>query len=177
MARANKYEMIRGQLLELLSPVFPGIEVSVEHSQRFKRMVLTFVHPAFGRWLTEQRFRFVLQRIPPEFFEKHLRGAVWFELAPGETTEDVMKSPRSEDLADQSEAIQKRLEDQGFYGKLQKKMGANPAGTCADDFAQVRAVLEKMGITGKEQTDACLVLIGRGAYCDCAVLGLAEAGA
>jgi len=174
MARTDKYEQIRGQLLELLSPAFPGIEVSVEHSQRFKRMVLTFVHASFTRWLTEQRFRFVVQRIPPEFFEKNLRGAVWFELAPGETAEDVMKAKRSEDLADRSEDIGQRLEKKGFYDALRKDMGTDPARKCSDDFAHTRAVLDRMGIKEEEQTDVCLVLIGRGAYCDCAVLGLGQ---
>ena len=170
MAGKRRHESIRKKLLDILEPVLPGIELEVSESRRWQRMCLTFRHPSFAELLPEQRFRRLLAAIPEDFYEKQLRGAVWFELAPGETPEDLLRAPRSEDLAKQEPAIARKLLDCGFFDGLTDAMGQSPIETCSGHFAAARKVLAAKGITGDEQRDACLVFIRQGAYCDCEVL-------
>jgi hypothetical protein len=124
--------------------------------------------------LPEQRFRHVLAAIPQDYHKKHLQGAVWFELAPGETEDDLLKAPRSEDLADREAAIAGELFACGFFEALAKEMGESPIESCTGRFAACHKALEGTGITGDAQRDACLIFIRQGAYCDCEVLLAAQ---
>ena len=170
MPKAKGHQFIRDKLLEFLEPTLKGIEIEVSRSQRWKRTALTFRHRAFADWLPEQRFRWLVQLIPPEFFEKHLRGAVWFELAPGETEEDLMRAKRSEDVADDEPRMARRLLKAGFFEALEGQMGESPIETCGGAFEVTRKVLTAQKIIGDQQRDACLVFIRNQAYCDCEVL-------
>lgn len=170
MPSKKQQQSIRKMLLEILEPVLPGIEVDVGRSQRWQRMSVTFRHPSFAELLPEQRFRQLRSVIPEKFNEKHLRGAVWFELAPGETPEDLRQAPRSDDMADQEPTIACKLFDCGFFWALEEAMSESPIETCGGRFATCKKVLTAKGITGRGQRDACLVFIRQGAYCDCEVL-------
>ena len=174
MAGTTQHQRIRKKLLEILEPHLPGIEVEVGQAKRWNRLTLTFRHERFGPLLPEQRFRSVLQMIPTEFYEGELRGAVWFELAPGETQEDILRARRSEDLADDEPAIAKRLFEVGFFAALETALGPGPVETCGGDFTEVAKVLTAQGVVEAEQHDACLVFIRQGAYCDCDVLLAAQ---
>ncbi|HUU85476.1 MAG TPA: hypothetical protein VM243_18410 [Phycisphaerae bacterium] len=175
MASTKQHQSIRKKLLEILGPGLPGIEIDVSDSPRWKRMCLTFRHPSFAGLLPEQRFRQLLAAIGEEFYEKSLRGAVWIELAPGETVDDILAAPRSEDLAKQEPTIARGLLDNGFFEDLKDAMGESPIETCRGDFAVSRKVLTAREIIGDEQRDACLVFIRQGAFCDCEVLLAARA--
>ncbi|MCP4250548.1 MAG: hypothetical protein GY778_26185 [bacterium] len=170
MAETTQHQRIRKKLLEILEPHLPGIEIDVGQARRWKRLTLTFRHERFGPLLPEQRFRSLLQMIPTEFYEGELRGAVWFELAPGEKQEDILRARRSDDVADDEPAIAQRLFDVGYFEALEKALGPRPVETCGGDFAKVREVLAAQEIVEAEQRDACLVFIRQGAYCDCDVL-------
>ncbi|MHC4066754.1 MAG: DUF2695 domain-containing protein, partial [Planctomycetota bacterium] len=151
-------------------PHLPGVEVTVSRSKRWKRLKLTFRHPRFTALLPEQRFRSLLQMIPKQFYEKHLRGAVWFELAPGESEEDVSKARRSQDVAGAEPKIARKLHKVTFFEALATAMGDGPIEACTGDFSFARRALTDKGMTGDEQRDACLVFMRHGAYCDCEVL-------
>lgn len=170
MAGAKQQQLLRQKLLGILEPHLPGIEVQVGRSQRWRRMTVTFRHQKFAPLLPEQRFRALLQIIPSELYEKHLRGAVWLELAPGETEQDLIQARRSEDVADAEPEIARRLGRVGFFEALEEALGESPIQACGGDFAFSRKVLTGKGIVGDEQRDACLIFIRQGAYCDCEAL-------
>ena len=170
MVRTKGHQFVRDRLAEVLEPVFEGIEIDVGRSQRWKRTVLTFRHRAFADLLPEQRFRRLVQLIPPDFYEKHLRGAVWFELAPGETEDDLMQAKRSEDVVGDEPRIARRLLRAGFFEALEGQAGESPIETCGGDFEVTRKVLTAKKIIGDQQRDACLVFVHNQAYCDCEVL-------
>ena len=170
MVSAKKRQSLGEKLLEALEPHLPGIEVEVDRSQRWQRMTVTFRHRKFAALLPEQRFRTVLQLLPAELYEKDLRGAVWFELAPGETPEDVTQARRSQDVAEAEPRIADRLRKVAFFEALSRALGESPIEACTGDFAVSRRVLSDNGIVGEQQRDACLVFIRQGAYCDCEVL-------
>ncbi len=170
MPKAKGHQFIRDKMHELLDPVFAGIEIEVGRSERWQRTQLIFRHAAFADWLPEQRFRRLTQLIPPEFFERHLRGAVWFELAPGETEDDLLQVRRSEDMADDEPAIARQLFQVNFFDVLEQEMGDSPIESCDGAFTKARKVLAANKIVGPNQDDACLVFIRNQAYCDCEVL-------
>jgi len=173
MATSKQHALIRDRLLQLLAPAMPGIQVQVGTSRKWRRTRLTFRHASFADLLPEQRFRRILQRIPNDFYEQYLRGAVWFELAPGETEEDALRAPRSEDVADQEPRIARALLKAGFFDALEEAMGPDPLDSGSADFQVSRKLLEERGVTGDDQRDACLVFIRQGAYCDYEVLQVA----
>ncbi|MFQ5490989.1 MAG: hypothetical protein ACE5GE_09735 [Phycisphaerae bacterium] len=163
-------EQIAGRLGEFFEPVLPGVEIDVAHSSRWGRVVVTVRHGDFARWLPEQRFKKLVQLIPPEFFEEHLTGVVWFELAPGETPDDLMKARRSEDVAGEEPELARALLGNGFFGALEVALGPSPIETCGGEFGVAKKVLEELGVKGDGQRDTCLMFILNGAYCDCEVL-------
>ena len=170
MAKTTHHNWVCTKLHEFLDAGQPGIEIDVGLSERWRRTCLTFRHASFEGLLAEQRFRRLMQQIPEEFYEKHLRGAVWLELAPEETVDDALRAPRSDDVVDAEPAIVERLQQIAFFEVLESTMGETPIESCGGDFALSRKVLADKGITGDEQRDACLVFIRHGAYCDCEVL-------
>ena len=134
MAGDSQHGTIRRKLIEFLEPALPGIEVEVGTAERWQRMCLRFRHPSFEELLPEQRFRQVLAAIPQDYHQQHLQGAVWFEMAPGETEDDLLKAPRSEDLADREAAIAGTLFACGFFEALSKAMGESPIESCTGRF-------------------------------------------
>jgi len=170
MAGAKQPQLLRQKLLDILEPHLPGIEVQVGRSQRWRRMTVTFRHQKFAPLLPEQRFQALLKMIPSGLYETDLRGAVWLELAPGETEQDLIQARRSEDVAGAEAKIARKLRRVGFFEALEEALGESPIEACGGDFAFSRKVLSDKGIAGDEQRDACLVFIRRGAYCDCEAL-------
>lgn len=170
MAGAKQPQLLRQKLLDILEPHLPGIEVQVVRSQRWRRLTVTFRHQKFAPLLPEQRFRALLQMIPSGLYETDLRGAVWLELAPGETEQDLIQARRSEDVAGAEANIARKLRRVGFFEALEEALGESPIEACGGDFAFSRKVLTDKGIVGDEQRDTCLVFIRRGAYCDCEAL-------
>lgn len=170
MSDPANFDNIKQQLHTFLKPAFGGIEIDVSHSPRWDRLALTLTHADFARWLPEQRFKKIVQRIPPEFFEEHLAGAVWFELAPGQTQDDLLKARRSEDVADDEPKLARALFDKTFFDALKTALGESPIETCGGDFTETNQVLAKVGLDGDGQQDTCLMFILNQAYCDCEVL-------
>ena len=170
MAKNLNEKQVARELREILEPVLPGIEVDLSYSDRWKRPQLTFCHPVFSVLLPEQRYHTLRQLIPPAFHDQYLAGVVWFELAPGETQEDLLKAPRSEDLAAAEPKLAKELLAKGFFEQLAERLGDDPDESCSGEFAVTRQVLAELGFNDNQQRDVCLVLIRNGGYCDCQVL-------
>jgi hypothetical protein len=165
-----KHERVQRELSALLGPVLSGVEVSVAHSARWRRMQVTVTWPGFAELLAEERFRIVVEAIPHEFFEEHLKAAVWFELAAGETEHDLLKMPRSEDVAEAEPRIMAQLMDLKFFDRLQQQMGPDATKTCAGHLQISKALLRTLGVGRVDAERACLAFIRHHAFCDCQVL-------
>ena len=168
--KPTDYAAVRQELHVALEPYFPGIEIDVDYSERWQRTCLTFRHERFANWLTEQRFRNLVRCIPPKLFEGTLRGAVWFELAPGESVQDALDSKRSDDVADIEAEVFEKLKAGNFFGRLARAIARMPDDDCNWTFDRTRQVLDKMRVRGQAQDDVCLVFIRHGAHCDMEVL-------
>lgn len=163
-----------GELVEFLRPGMPGVEVEVNFSERWKRESVTFSWAGFAGLLPEERFHRLTQVIPNDFREQHLAGFVWLELAPGETVDQFLSYPRSEDIAPREDAVYDELVQLGFFDAIDADLGPAPDKACAKDFARTIQLLEEEGFSSEKIRDAKLVFIRHGAYCDCQVLFTAQ---
>ena len=171
MIAKKDYPRIQDQLQAFLAKQFKEVSVQIGDGIHYRGTNIVVTSPKFKGLLPEQRFYLVAQAIPTDFYEEHLRGGcVWFELAPGETGKDLMKLPRSEDIAAEEAAIGRRLTKLGFFNKLQAALRAPGSGASEDDFPLSRRVLSKAGLDDAEVTQACLFFILHGAYSDAQVL-------
>jgi len=167
MAKARADKKLAAELTDLLSAHLKGIKVEVAHSDRWDRMCATFIWKGFAGLLTEERFQRLTSIISEDFRSSHMKGFVWIELAPGETVDQALRSPRSEDVAEREGDIYVALEKVGFFEALIDALDGDPIKKCPGDFSQTAVVLKKKKFSGKKITDAKLVFIRRGAYCDC----------
>jgi hypothetical protein len=171
----NRYENERlaGELVSLLCGAFPGITVAVEYSRRWSRDCVTFCWPGFSDLLPEERFHRVVGVIPEEFRTTHMAGLVWLELAPGETVEEYLKLPRSEDVANEDE-LWLALERVEFFRLLGEALGSSPEARCAGDFGLTVSVLSTCNLSPAQIRDAKLLFIRHGVFCDCQVIPIAR---
>ncbi len=165
------YTKVQTELQSHLSTTFGEATVQIGDNIHYKGTNLVITSPLFKGLLPEQRFHHVVRAIPPEFYDRYLQnGVVWFELAPGESAKDLMKMPRSEDIADREAQIVKRLEDVRFARKLASKLGKKNQKASVTSFPESRRILTKAGLSEEEVTSACLLLIRHGAFCDAQVV-------
>lgn len=174
MATEKQDRKLEMDLVALLARSFPGMTVEARHSKRWDRMCLTFRWAGFAGLLPEERFRRLLGVISESFREERLSGCVWLELAQGETIDQFLKMPRSEDIADREQAIFAELQDRGFFDALRRALKPTPTKACQGDFSSTGSALSKGRSTDKVTQDAKLLFIRHGAYCDCQVLAEVE---
>ncbi|MFH1418419.1 MAG: hypothetical protein ABII12_09070 [Planctomycetota bacterium] len=162
---------VQAELQAYLSVAFGEVTVRIGEDIHYKGTNLVITSPVFKGLFPEQRFHHVVRAVPPEFYDRYLRsGVVWFELAPGESATDLMKMPRSDDVAVREDEIVRRLGDVDFAQKLESKLDGRPERASVTDFRDSRRILAKAGLSEEEVTSACLLLIRRGAFCDAQVV-------
>lgn len=169
MPTKNQVETRRRTLVQLLEPAMKGVSVDVSATSRWNRPMVTVRWAGFSGLLAEQRFRRVMRCIPQDALERDFRGMVWFELTPGETVEDYLKMPRSEDVRAQAERLLTELRQKKFFDRLR---ALNAASDCGDDFTRVRKVLRALRYSVAQTERMCLAMLSLGRYCDCEVLEL-----
>ncbi len=167
MIEKKDYGIVQTQLQSLLAERFDDISVRIGDDVHYPGTNVVVTSPAFEDWLPEQRFHHVVRAVPPEFYDRYLQhGVVWFELAPGETGRDLMKMPRSEDVAADHDAILAQLEDIAFFAKFLAAMKDAPQDATIDDFKLARQIMIDGGLSTDDVTRACLFFISQGAFCD-----------
>ncbi len=175
MGKQITHRQLEKDLLAIVAQPFPGIAVAVEHSDRWNRMSVTFRWDGFCDLLPEERFQRLANAIPEDFRASRLPGFVWLELTLSETVDEVLRSPRSEDIVDREEKIYASLLPTGFFDLLRESLSPNPTGACGGGFAKTVAILSGQGMAESGICDAKLLFIRYGAYCDCQVLASVQA--
>jgi len=171
MIANNEYGALQARLQAILSETFQQVTVQIGDDLFYHGTNLVVTTPDFAGLLPEQRFHHLVRAIPASLYEDHLRGGVvWFELAPGETPREYMRMPRSEDIADRSEAIFKRLVAARFFHRLTDRLLAAPDAASSRDFVLCREILQDAGFRPDEIIQACLFFIRHGGYCDVQVI-------
>jgi len=172
MPSSRSLDRVRHLVAEHVVASLEGAEAEVKPPGRWKRPTVLIRWKGFAGLLAEQRFRLVLQRIPQDVLEGGLAGLIWFELAPGETVDDYLKMPRSEDVAQDAPGLVAELKKKGFSEALRQELGRKPTASCKDNFTRSRNVLKGLGFGDGPTADSLLALIHQGAYCDCEALSL-----
>ncbi len=170
MSKKNPHQRLQAKLARLLSEKFPGITIEVGHSARWDRTALTFRWGGFDDLLPEERFHRLFHSVPEDFYEEHLYGCVWLELGEGESVDDFLKLPRSEDVQDKEPRVIEGLAKVRFFEALATELGEEPTARCGGDFTVVRRVLTAAKLKNSALRDALLVLMRNGAFCDCEAL-------
>ena len=170
MADRRKHEALQSELVAMLEPTFRGITVEIRRGERWKRMCVTFRWPDFAELVPEERFHRLVGVIPDDFCKERLGGFLWLELAPGETIDDYLKLPRSEDVADRERDICAGLIEVHFFELLGRSLGPSPDKKCPGDFSISAGVLGERGYSTAKIREAKLAFIRHGCYCDCQAL-------
>ncbi len=170
MSDSKENRKLEMDLVTMLARSFPGLTVEVGHSDRWDRMCVTFRWPGFAGLLPEERFQRLVCVIPEQYRQTRLDGFIWLELAPGETIDDFLREPRSEDMADKEASIHAELVRISFFDALREALGSSPKTACTGGFAKSVEVLVAKQYSDLKIRDARLVFIRHGAYCDCQVL-------
>lgn len=167
MIKKKDYKKVQRQLQEFLSARFEDVTVKVGDGIHYKGTNVVVTSSVFVDLLPEQRFHHVVHAIPPDFYEEHLRGGVvWFELAPGESGQEYMRMPRSDDVAGLETAILRRLDEIAFFDKHEKALAAEGGTVSERDFDEARRILAKAGLDEGENVKARLLFIRYGGFCD-----------
>ncbi len=174
IVESNKYRKIEAELAVILVEHFPGMDVDISHSDRWDRMCVTFRWAGFVGLLPEERFHRLVGVISEDFRTQKMAGFVWLELAPDESVESFLKQPRSEDVENRELEIDASLRHTGFYEALQKTMSAKRNQGCPGDFSFSQQSLIQARCNAQQITEARLLFIRHGAYCDCQVLQSVE---
>lgn len=165
---------IESELSELLKRRLADIRITVEASgQNGAGPTVTFVSSAFAGLYVSQRYHLLIHAIPALFVEKNLREFKWFELAPGESPEDLVY-PDDESICEITDDVMDSLEGRNFFGALDDALYPSdlemPARLCHGNFANAEAILIAKGFKESEHFDIFHVLMARGGYCDCEIL-------
>lgn len=167
MIRKKDYAAVAKQLREHLVKRFDDVDVQIGEDIHYKGVNVVITTRVFDGLLPEQRYHHVVHSLPPEFYEKHLRGGVvWFELAPNQAARDYMKMPRSEDVAAKASRIEKRLADAGFNDRFASATAGRADTLSHDDFVVAKRLLAELGLSKPEIQEAALFFILRGLFCD-----------
>ena len=171
MIDKKDYRKIQVQLQAVLAERFDDVTVQIGDDIHYRGTNVVVTSPAFEGLLPEQRFHHAVRAIPSDLYDQYLRhGVVWFELTPTETGLDIMRMPRSDDIAGQEDAILERLIATRFRDRFQATLGAAPLDLSIDDFILSRRLLFDTGFSEQDVTRACLFFIRAGAFCDAQVL-------
>jgi len=167
---AKRQRELEKELSAALGRSFPGLSVEIAHSDRWKRMAVTFRWAGFADLLPEERFHRLVGELPEDILKKKLDGFVWLELTAEESVDEFLELPRSEDVAPKERDICEALKKLKFFDALQESLGRSPQKKCTGDFAKSEAALKSAKAPATRVREAKLVFIRHGAYCDCQVL-------
>jgi hypothetical protein len=78
-------KQVERDVKRFLTDSYPNIQVRVEPWRGDpSRLAVYFTEEKFVHLYPAQRYHYLVHLIPDEYYNAHLKNAVWFELAPGE---------------------------------------------------------------------------------------------
>jgi len=165
---------LRLNLLEFVRNVYPDMQISVAPwTEDPARLAISFVDPNFGALYPAQRYHYLAHLIPQDFWDQYLSDTIWFELAPGETPDDL-EYPDDELIASITPDVMRLLVRSRAIETLDDLLcppsPETPPVRCHGDYRHARQALLARGFTEAELFDVLHVLMARGGFCDCEIL-------
>jgi hypothetical protein len=167
-------QQLEADIRGFVRAAYPNIEVRVERwSDDPGRTAVYFTEARFASLYPLQRYHYLRNLIPQDYYDRHLADTEWFELAPGERPEDL-EYPDSELIGDITPDVMRALLGARIFAALDDLLcpadASHPRQPCHGDFRHARAILLARGFTQDELFDVFHVLMARGGYCDCEIL-------
>jgi len=167
-------QQLEAEIRAFVRRAYPNIDVRVEPwADDPKRAAVYFTDAQFASLYPAQRYHYLRNLIPTEYYDRHLADSEWFELAPGERPEDL-EYPDSELITDITPDVMRTLSGAGVFDALDDVLcpsdEQNHRRQCHGDYRHARAVLLARGFRQDELFDVFHVLMARGGYCDCEIL-------
>ena len=161
-------------LLGFITPSYPNIAISAKPwDQDPSKLAIYFTDPKFSLIYPYQRWHYLTHLIPADYQNQHLGSSIWFELAPGESPEEL-HYPDEELINDITPDVMRILNKTGFFERLDNVMCPNEISTkpaqCWGDFRISKPILQQCTITEEEMFDVFHVLMLQGGFCDCEIL-------
>jgi hypothetical protein len=153
---------------------YPDIDVRVEPWEGDpEHPALYFTDAQFAALYPAQRYHYLRHLIPADYYDRHLVDSEWFELAPGESPDDLAY-PDDELITDITPDVMRALQGARVFEALDDVLcpadAARRRAKCHGDYRHARAVLLARRFKENELFDVFHVLMARGAYCDCEIL-------
>jgi hypothetical protein len=174
LGETASFQQLETAIREFVRRAYPNIEVWVEPwTDDPKRPAVYFREAQFATLYPMQRYHYLRNLIPDDYYERYLADSEWFELAPGERPEDL-EYPDSELIADITPDVMRCLLGAGVFAALDDVLcpaeASHPRQQCHGDYRHARAVLSARRFREDELFDVFHVLMARGGYCDCEIL-------
>lgn len=147
---------------------YPDIKIKVVDTAENVRQ-LYFIDDKFEFLYPKQRYHYLANLIPSDFYEQNLQATEWYELAPNENPDDLDYHDQ-ETIDEIKEPIISLLKDKvGFVALLDKEFTSQTA-KCCGDFRHSKSILTELNFSDEDQFDIFHVLMNEGGYCDCEIL-------
>ncbi len=170
-AQNNKMtnNQLKDSLYNFIKPTYPSIEIEVNADKNGKNHIY-FTEKKFELLYPQQRYHYLIHKIPEDFYNEYLQNTVWYELAPDEKPEDLDYHDEEtiKSIKDIILEILKAKTD--FVKKLDSQFIKNDPVECFGDFRHSKSILTNLGFNETEQFDIFHVLMHEGGYCDCELL-------
>jgi len=161
-------EELKKHLLDYIKPSYPNIHIDVIDKEDSTRHIY-FTEEKFKLLYPQQRFHYLIHKIPNDFYDNYISGTTWYELAPGEEPGnlDYHDSATIESI---KEMILEILKNKTCFVKDLDNLFLTNQAVCHGDFRHSKKLLTDFEFTEKEQFDIFHVLMSEGGYCDCEIL-------
>jgi hypothetical protein len=171
----SRLAKIESDIRGFVRPSYPEMVVRAEHwAQDPSRIALFFVEEKFEGLYRRQRYHYVVNLIPKDYYDSTLADTVWFELTPDENPEMLQDDPDEELIESITPDVMGALQEKGFFAALDEKFSPKSGTTqperCSGDFHHAKQVLRLCGFEESDWSDVFHVLMGQGAFCDCEIL-------
>jgi len=159
---------LQEKLGEFLKPKYPDIKIEVTDTSQNYREVY-FIEEKFRDLFLLQRYHYLVHSIPEEFLKEHLADCAWFELAPGESPEEL-NFLDDEDVTEIKDILLAILKDRVDFVEKLDALFCTESAKCFDDFRHSKKILRELDFSDQEQFDIFHVLMHEGGFCDCEIL-------
>jgi len=154
---------------------YPDMVVRAEYwTPDPSRIALFFIDERFAELYQRQRYHYLVHLIPKNYYDSVLADTVWFELSPGQRTEDIEEDPDEEFIASITPDVLGCLQTRGFFTQLDDVFcpasDITSGQVCSGDFRHAKRTLQNCGFEASDWSDVFHVLMGQGAFCDCEIL-------
>jgi len=159
---------LQEKLYDFIKQSYPDIKITVVDTAENVRQ-LYFTDDKFEFLYPKQRYHYLTNLIPSDFYAQNLQDTEWYELAPDENPDDLYYHDQ-ETIDEIKEPIISLLKNKIAFVALLDKQFTSQTVKCYGDFRYSKSIFNELKFSDEDQFDIFHVLMNEGAYCDCEIL-------